>query len=850
MASPIHSLEQRDRRGRWFAALAMLLSIAVLSASWLGLFSFMTASAASGTWRTLDETFIPEIDGSELVLPDLSRVSRIYSAEGTLLATLHDGRVSEPVPYEEIPLQMTYAVLAAEDEDFFDHEGVDMEAILSAAMDNVLYGTQRGGSTITQQVVKQNFVGDEISYKRKIKEALTAIELERRYPKETILEFYMNSVYFGYSAYGVKAAAMEYFGKELDRLTVADAATLAMLLRSPGSYDPRTNPELAVERRDDVVTNMLEEGWITQAVAEEAWEQPLGVIEHRDQVSLAEHVVAEVRRRLLDVEDERFEALGDTAEERKIALFGCPADDTACTGGGGLEIHTTIDLELQQQATDLLNGWLPTPDDPEVAAPTGAIAMVDNWTGAVRVMASGLPFEREQFDLAVQGRRNPGSSFKPITLVSALENGSTLGTWWDSTSPKEFQCEELCFPDGTWEVSNAGGGGAGLMRLDEATYRSVNVVYAGVSLETGPDKIVETARRMGITAPLAAVPSIALGGSAVSPLEMASAYSNFATNGQWADSFLVDRIEDSDGDIVYEHELIPRQVSDPALFAAARQPMLRVPTSSGTARRADLPGDIPQGGKTGTHQEYRDAWYVGYVPNYSTAVWVGFPNDQQQLVDVTINGERYSRVFGGSVPAPIWREFMEIVLAGEDPGQFPPDPPGIAEYFRTPSTEVPDIIGLGTLSVAEITELLLTAHLNPNVVEVPSLEPIGTILSQSATPGAEVAQGTAVTVEVSSGVPPEAPLPNLVGLTPAQVDEALATLAEETRLQLGYFVEYRDTWTPEEVGRVLATRPAAGTIVTPDDTITIVVGRQGQGPPPTTPPPDGGGGGGGDDDDG
>ncbi|MEX1280164.1 MAG: transglycosylase domain-containing protein, partial [Acidimicrobiia bacterium] len=382
MASPIHHSERRDRRGRWFAAFAMLLSIAVLSASWLGLFSFMTANAAAGTWQTLDEAFIPEVDASELVLPDLSRVSRIYSSNGTLLATLHDGRVSEPVPFDEVPLAVTYSILAAEDEDFFTHDGVDLEAIMSAALDNVVYGTQRGGSTITQQVVKQNFVGSEISYKRKVKEALTAIELERRYPKEKILEFYMNSVYFGYGAYGVKAAADEYFGKELDELTVAEAATLAMLLRSPGSYDPRANVELALERRNDVITNMAEEGFITPAVAEQALAEDLGVIEHQVEVPLAEHVVAEVRRRLLDVDDPTFDVLGETSEERKIALFGCPADDNECSGGGGLEIHTTIDLELQEQATDLLRSWLPTPEAADVTAPTGAIAMVDNWTGA------------------------------------------------------------------------------------------------------------------------------------------------------------------------------------------------------------------------------------------------------------------------------------------------------------------------------------------------------------------------------------------------------------------------------------------------------------------------------------
>lgn len=837
MVSSIHLSERRDRRGRWFAALAMLLSIAVLGASWLGLFTFMSASAAAGTWQALDEQFIPEIDASELVLPDLSRTSRIYSADGQLLATLHDGRITEPVPFDEVPLQVRYAVLAAEDGDFFEHEGIDFGSIAAAARANILFGTTRGGSTITQQVVKQNIVGDELSYARKLKEALTAIELERRYTKETILEFYMNSVYFGYGAYGVKAAAREFFDKDLDQLTVAEAAAMAVIIRSPGLYDPRRDPEGNLEKRDEVIRLMLRDGRITQAVADQALAEPLRVVPRRAEPPLAEHVVAEVRRQLLDLGNRRFDFLGTTFDERKKAIFGCPADDTSCTGGGGLQIHTTIDLGLQQEAQRILQEWVPTPDDPDEDAPTGAIAMVDNWTGAVRVMASGLPFEREQFDLAIQGRRNPGSAFKPIAMMAALENGQTLGSFWNATSPFEFECPDTCYPTGTWRVTNAGGAGTGLMRLDEATYRSVNVVYAGLSLEIGPQEIVDTAQRMGIKSPLESVPSISLGGSAVSPLEMASAYSTFATNGLNTESYLVERIDLVDSGTVYQHEAIPQQIFDPAMVAAGRQPLLRVPTSSGTASRANI--GVPQGGKTGTHSRNRDVWYVGFVPRYSTAVWVGYPDEQRELTNVTIRGERYSRLFGGTVPGPIWAEFMRVVLADEDPGDFPADPTGVDEYFRTPTTEVPDLMALAfppEEMVDEITKALLTAHLNPDVQEVPSLEPAGTILSISVEPGTEVAQGTTILVEISSGVPATGPLPDLVGSTLAQVDAILAQLAEQQRITLTYLVQFVDTWEPDEFGRVLSSTPPPGSTVTDGGALTLRVGRAATGPPPTIPP--------------
>jgi membrane peptidoglycan carboxypeptidase len=839
--SLIHEIEARERRGRWFPALAGLIVIALLGATWIGLFTFMGANAAYGTFSDLEDEWVPDVADMTLSFPDLSRVSRVYAKDGEQLAELHDGRISEPTPISAIPEMVIHAILAAEDSDFYEHEGVDFQAIASAAIDNIISDSTRGGSTITQQIAKNLFVGDEVSIQRKVNEAFVAAELERRYSKDQILEYYINSVFFGSNSYGITAAAREYFEKDLDELAIHEAATLAVLVRNPTFYNPRKRASSVLDRRDSVIDEMHDQGWITQAQATVAKRQPLQVADKQSFVGQADHVVAEVTRQLLN-EDE-FSFLGATREERKRAIFGCPADDVTCTGGGGLRIETTIDLTAQLEANRVLASWLPTPvgednvalcqklfpNDPiafleqyatiHSCAPTGAIATVENDTGAVRVMASGLPFAFNQFDLAVQGRRNPGSSMKPITLVAALEGGEiTLGSYYNASQTIEIDCPLYCVPN-PWVVNNAGGSQP-VTTLNTATSSSINTVYAQVAVEIGPDKIVDMAHRMGIESELTPVPSLTLGASAVSPLEMASAYSNFATNGLHAHTYIIERILTEDGKPIYQHQVTQEQIATPAIFAAARDPLTRVPTSAGTAPRANI--GRPQGGKTGTHQNYQEAWFVGFVPQYSTAVWVGYEAEQIPLRNVTINGTTYARVFGGTVPAPIWAEFMTWYVRDTEPASFPENPPGTELYFITPTTFVPSVIGLLR---EQAEQEIAKAKLAIQVIEVPSADPVGTVVSQDLIAGSEVDQGSAFTIEVASGQAPALWVPNYIGQPFELVRARFLEFSNERRL--GLTIERIDVSTPNnpsDNGMIIAMEPGVGETIGFGTLIRLYVG--------------------------
>ncbi len=829
MDPSIHLIERRERRGRRIAALAFIGVIVVLSAALVGLFGFLEINAAFGTVEDLEATYICDPDDYALEFPAIGRLSELYTADGVLLGKLTE-RNSQPTQIEDVPDIVKWAVISAEDGDFYEHRGIDFQAIARAAILNYQTGNLTGGSTITQQIVKQNFLTDERTIERKICEAVVAAGLEQIYTKDEILEFYMNSQFYGENAYGVKAAAQEYFGKDLDDLTIAEAAAMVVPIRNPTLYDVRDNTSTVLQRRNSVIDQMALNGFITTTQARIAKGQPLRPIPHREFEELAPQVVIAAREEVL--RDPKY-GLGTTYSERKRALFGCPASDVDCEGGGGLTITVTVDYGLQQEANRILRSWFR-----DTSGPTGALAMVDNRTGAIKVMASGLEFGEDleagqrPYDLATRGRRQAGSAFKPFALAAALEYGSlagaplTLGSYWDYTSPQRIECGTVCSGNSTtWTVYNAGGSNAGGIRtLDQATYLSTNTVYAQVSQAVGPEQVAEVANRIGIESALNPVLSIALGTQSVSPLEMASAYSTFANYGEHANDYLIERIEDSTGAVIYQHEVDRERVLDEALAAAIVGVMKKV-VSQGTATRANI--DRPQAGKTGTAQNFRDVWFMGYIPQYTTAVWVGYPDAQVEMVnftvfnDVTQQEQSYRRAFGGTLAAPIWKQFMLFATEDLPVEDFAAEPAGTGVYRVVPNTRVPDVMEL--TDRREISDAVYKAGLNLTYEDVASIEPEGTVLEQVPEPGTTLTQGRTVTIRISTGVPPV--MPDLIGQNVIGIAPAIAAFNEETGLQVTWEIQLVPVVDGADRNQILATSPAPGGPVVFQQQIVFFVGE-------------------------
>jgi penicillin-binding protein 1A len=831
MEPEIRTVEKAERNRRRLPALLGLGVIVVASATWVGLFGFLGVNAANGGVESLATEYICDTSLIDLEFPNLSKLSSVYSADGVKIGHLTE-RNSRPVRLDEMPDLVVAALLSAEDKSFYDHEGINFTAIARAAIGKVSSNAPGGGSTITQQVVKQNFLSDEYSIERKICEAVVAAELERRYSKDQILEFWANSVFFGSNAYGIQAASLEYFGKDLDELSISEAALLPIPIRNPTFYHPRHNAENAMSARNRTIDRMVVNGYILPVDGDAAKREPLGVIEQQTFETLSPQVMIAVRQELLR---SNIYKLGETYAERKRAVFGCPAAVTDCDGGGGLTIDITLDLDLQDEANRILRAWF----RPEFDGPTGAIATVDNRTGAIKVLASGLDYGTDieagqrPYDLASQGARQPGSAFKPFTLAAALEQGDlagnpvTLGSYWDDSSPAVIECDSPCSADGNfWTVQNAGGAsGKDLRTLESATYNSVNTVYARLVDAIGPEAVVDMAHRLGIESPLQPYPSITLGALGVSPLEMSAAYSTLANFGSRVEPYLIERITASDGTVIYKHRVESRQVVSDQIAAAVVGAMEKV-VSSGTAKRANIP-DRPQAGKTGTATNYRDVWFVGYVPQLTTSVWVGYADAQLPLEDFTvwndIEGTKqfYRRAFGGSLPAPIWKQFMEYATKDLAPIDFPEDPPGTDSYRQTPFTIVPEF----DRSVSQTVESMFALGLRTEIVEIDSVVATDTVMATIPEAGTTLRQGSTVIIEVSTGVAPVVPMINLIGMPSDQVAGRISEFAIEHDISVSWTLVEVPISNPTLNGAVVSTNPPSGEPVVGGQIIVVNIGK-------------------------
>lgn len=552
--------------------------------------------------------------------------TKVYSADGVLLANFHlENR--EVVPMSAIATNLVDAVVATEDERFYQHHGVDTQGILRALVIDAQAGNARqGASTITQQYIRNTILANQardITIARKIREMYLASEFEKIYSKRDILGMYLNTVYFGDGAYGAEAASLTYFGKPAAQLTLAEAALMGGLPQSPNGFNPYSNMPGAKSRQRWVLGRMVANKYITQKQAAEAEKQPIVLkrIANPNQGIYADgYFVSYVRKLLL-------------AQYPDSLIFK-----------GGLKVYTTIDENLQAAATRAVQGVLNKPNDPE-----SALVAIDPNTGFIKAMYGGKDYNADPFNMATQGRRQPGSSFKMFVLVTAIEKGIPPRRPIDSSSPAVIPSHP------PWKVSNSEGKGNGWITISDATRNSVNCVFARLIWELGASEVATTAKRMGITSNIPPYPSIALGSAPVSPLEMASAYGTLAANGTHFKPTAITKILNSDGAVILDYKPAGQQVLTPEVAWAVTQQLMGVVTG-GTGTRAALNGR-EVAGKTGTAQNYQDAWFVGYTPQLVTAVWMG-----QREGSIPMNNVHGQRAFGGTFAAPIWHRFMADAL--------------------------------------------------------------------------------------------------------------------------------------------------------------------------------------------
>ena len=579
---------------------------------------------------------------------DVDARSKIFSADGRLLAILHGEENREPVTLAQVPKHVQQAVVAIEDKRFYSHTGVDLTALGRAAVVNATGGQiEQGGGTITMQLARNVYLHNRSkTLSRKWEEIVVARGLERRMNKEEILRDYLNSVYFGRGAYGIQAAAEAFFNRPASKLTIAQGAFLAGLIRAPERLDPNRNRAAAVGRRAYVLRAMRDQKMINDAALAKALREPLrlstrttsnGIVMMQ---SAGASFVEFVKQQLLD--DPR---LGATPQERADRVFG-----------GGLRITTTLDFKAQRAAEKSIKDVLNLKNDP-----SAALASVEPTSGAIRAMAGAIT--AQGFNLAAQGRRQPGSAFKTFTLVAAIEDGMSLYRRYSARVPRLIRLDS----GEIWPVHNYEGAPGGYMTVLEATRYSVNTVYAQIVMDVGAAKVVDIARRMGITSSLDAYPSISLGALTigVSPLEMASAYATLANGGTAYRPFAISKVTDRGDKVLFTGAPSGTRALDEEVANKAAAVLEQV-IESGTGRRAQRLGR-PAAGKTGTTNDYRDSWFAGFTPQLSTVVWIG--RHEAQIPLLNIHG--YPRLFGGSLPCEIWTRYMSAALAGQPELGFP-----------------------------------------------------------------------------------------------------------------------------------------------------------------------------------
>jgi penicillin-binding protein 1A len=577
------------------------------------------------------------------------RSSAIYAADGSLIGFIRSENVRQPLPEKSQPQVLRDATIAIEDKNFFEHGALDYEGIARAAWKDLEAGSAvQGASTITQQLVRNLYIQNpEDTLKRKLIEASLAVELEEAHTKGWILTQYLNSAPYGtvegQTAVGAEAASQTYFSKPAKDLTLTEAALLAGLPQAPSEYNPFLDPKAALKRRNEVLLVMNEQGYITGDEYREAKTRGLG-LNPGDKYQVIKDPF-----------------LFDLVQNELIDKYGINT-----VRKGGLKAYTTIDPDLQAKAEYAVENYCSV-CYPE-GGPVAGLASVNPKNGAIVALANTEGFaDEDQFNYAWQARRQPGSSFKTFVLTTAVKQGiDPASTYYDGTSPKTLEIPG----GGTWTVNNSEGEGGGTYNLESATWDSVNVVFAQLDLDVGPESVTETAQEMGIESPLQSVPAEGIGGlgSGVTPLEMADAYATLASGGIHHDPTAVSKVEFPDGNVDdFEKDSGERVLTPGQAYEVTR--ILEGVITQGTGAGYTSIGCTDAAGKTGTSEELSDAWFVGFTPLFSTAVWVGHPTSREYTG------------FGGPTAGPIWANYMSEAVEGNCPS------------FETPSS-LPELEGL------------------------------------------------------------------------------------------------------------------------------------------------------------
>lgn len=578
---------------------------------------------------------LPDVDTIQTYIP--SETTKIFSADNVILAELHREENRKLVSLENISDTVKRSVIALEDTDFYEHHGLNFKGILRAFIRNVQAGAfVEGGSTLTQQLARNIFLSKHRKIRRKIAEAILAVQIENKYTKDEILEMYLNQVYWGHNAYGIESASQMYFGKKSADLTLAEASMLVGLLKGPELYSPFRSMERAKRRQLEVIGRLRSLDIISKQQAVDLYNQDLVLADRKTFKYKAPYFTSFIVKQLID-------------------MYGEESTYTS-----GMKVYTTLNYALQEEAKDIVQTFVEKAQKPfwikgvkydSLNLTQAAIISIEPSTGYIRTLQGGVDFKENEFNRATQAHRQPGSAFKPFVYLTALDKGFSPGTIIDD-APVTFNTIE-----GPYAPLNYTLDYSGPIPIRKALEKSVNVVAIKLNDLVGPKNVIKTARSLGIKSDLIPILSLPLGANEVTMLELASAYGILANGGRQVEPTGIIRIEDRDGTTLYEHQIRETVVfnSDP-IYALVD--MMKGVVKYGTGRNANLPRPIA--GKTGTTSDYKDAWFVGFVPQLVTAVWVG--NDDNTPMN---------KMTGGWFPAMMWREYMKSALSDIPMKDFP-----------------------------------------------------------------------------------------------------------------------------------------------------------------------------------